>query len=183
MNGKEVSRNDKWEMPEVVDVTKEIRAGENLMAARAQNDSSFAGFIGKLEITFSDKTTQTVVTDNSWLSSDKEASGWEKNGLATRGMQRHERVVEHEITHTPAQGDAFRLVEYPVDAEVNSALAVLFLSLGEGRETPWSHRAHVPVVVPRDSVQLVRHEGKSDCVGAVESAQRLEQGAPESGVA
>ena len=80
MNGKEVSRNDKWEMPEVVDVTKEIRAGENLMAARAQNDSSFAGFIGKLELTFSDKTTQTIVTDNSWLSSDKEASGWEKNG-------------------------------------------------------------------------------------------------------
>ena len=88
INGKEVLRNDEWEKPDVVEVTKEIRAGENLIAARAQNDFSFAGFIGKLEITFADKTTQTIVTDKSWLSSDKEESGWEKPGFVATAWTR-----------------------------------------------------------------------------------------------
>ncbi len=60
VNGKEVLRNDEWEKPDVVEVTKEIRAGENVIAARAKNDSGFAGFIGKLDLTFADKTTVSV---------------------------------------------------------------------------------------------------------------------------
>src|SRR6266699_3099355 len=92
INGKEVLRNDEWKKPDVMEVTKEIRAGENLIAARAQNDATFAGFIGKLDITFADKTTQTVVTDVSWLSSDKEASGWERPGFVASGWTKPARL-------------------------------------------------------------------------------------------
>jgi len=88
VNGREVLRNDEWKKPDVVEVTREIRAGDNLIAARAQNDATFAGFIGKLEITFADKTTQTIVTDKSWLSSDKEESGWEKPGFVATAWTR-----------------------------------------------------------------------------------------------
>ena len=49
--------------------------------------------------------------------------------LEAFSMQRHEHVVEHIISHPSAQGDALRFVEGPVDAEVDSALAVLFFSL------------------------------------------------------
>ena len=49
--------------------------------------------------------------------------------LQAFSMQRHEHVVEHVISHLSAQGDARRFVEGPVDAEVDSALAVLFFSL------------------------------------------------------
>ena len=85
INGKEVLRNDEWEKPDVVEVTKEIRAGENLIAARAQNDATFAGFIGKLEITFADNTTQTIVTDTSWFAADRGETGWEKPGFVATG--------------------------------------------------------------------------------------------------
>ena len=38
------------------------------------------------------------------------------------GRQQHEHVLKHIIPHAPAQGDAFRFVEAPVGAAVNSAL-------------------------------------------------------------
>src|SRR5439155_10653592 len=46
----------------------------------------------------------------------------------------HKSVLEHEIPRAPALGDALGLVEGPVDTEVDAALAVLFLGLGERRE-------------------------------------------------
>jgi hypothetical protein len=36
--------------------------------------------------------------------------------LVTSAMQRHERVLEYVIRHSPALGDPLRLVECPVDA-------------------------------------------------------------------
>src|SRR5206468_7619259 len=66
-----------------------------------------------------------------------------------------------------------------MDTEVDSALAILFLGLGERREAARDERTHVPVVVPRHPIELVRHEGEGDVVGPVEVAQGLEEGAPE----
>src|SRR5258706_233081 len=55
LNGKQVLKNDSWEKAEAVDVTKEIKAGENVIAARGQNDSSAAGIIAKLDLTWSNQ--------------------------------------------------------------------------------------------------------------------------------
>ena len=103
--------------------------------------------------------------------------------LATSGMKRHERVCEHEICHEPALGDSLPLVECPVDAEVNSALAVLFLRLRERRETARQERADASVVAHRDPVKLVRHERERDVVGSIEFAQGLEDSAAKARVA
>jgi len=48
-------------------------------------------------------------------------------------MQWNENVVENVIADTPAQGYAFGLVEFPVDAEIDAALAVLLPRLGRER--------------------------------------------------
>src|SRR5262249_26565178 len=55
-----------------------------------QNDSSAAAFITKLELTWSGQSGQAktvdrsaLVTDTTWLASDKEVSGWEKPSFAT----------------------------------------------------------------------------------------------------
>ena len=85
-------------------------------------------------------------------------------------MPRHERVLEHVIRHAPALGDPLGLVKRPVDPKVDAALAILFLSFGERREAAWDERAHVSAVVPRHTVELVRHESESNVVGAVEVA-------------
>ena len=88
INGKQVLRDATHEKAEVVEVAKEIRWGENLIAARAQNDTGFAGLIAKLDLTFADKTTNTIVTDASWLASKKEEAGWEKPGFVATGWTR-----------------------------------------------------------------------------------------------
>src|SRR5438046_7735526 len=93
-----------------------------------------------------------------------------------------EHVVEHVIAHAPAQDDAFRLVEFPVDAEIDAALAVLLLRLRERRETARDQRSYVAFAVPRNSVEFVRNKSKGDVVGAIEPAQRLEQGGAKTGV-
>src|SRR6185503_13946637 len=59
-----------------VDVTKEIRPGENVMALRGRNNSSEAGVIAKLEFTVKDKR-ESVVTDSSWVASRTEVEGWQ----------------------------------------------------------------------------------------------------------
>src|SRR5207302_2839070 len=94
----------------------------------------------------------------------------------------HKSVLEHEIPHAPALGDTLGLVEGPVDTEVDAALAVLFLGLGERREAAQDERAHVALVVSRHAVEFVRHEGEGDVVGPVEVAQDLEERGPESGM-
>src|SRR2546430_12456473 len=97
-------------------------------------------------------------------------------------MQRREKIIKHIISPPPAQGDALCLVEFPVDAEIDPALAVLFLSLRERREAAREERANVAVIAARGSVKLIRHKGESDFVGPVKSAQGLEESAAESGV-
>src|SRR6266542_1394848 len=91
LNGKEVLRNDTWQQAYAVDVTRALEPGENTIAARGKNDSSSAGFIGKLDLTLSTLTgarQKTVVTDTSWISASKETAGWEKPGFVADGWTR-----------------------------------------------------------------------------------------------
>src|SRR6266508_710671 len=99
-----------------------------------------------------------------------------------RSLQRNESVLEHVIRHLPALGDSFRRVEGPVDTEVNSALAVLFLRLGQRGETARDERSHVAVVVQRRAIELVRDERERNRIGPVEFSQDLKERAAEAGV-
>src|SRR5206468_11167671 len=65
---------------------------------------------------------------------------------------RHKRVLEHVVRHTPALSDARGLVERPVDAEVDSALPVLFFGLRKRGETACDKRTRAPIVVPGHAV-------------------------------
>src|SRR5678815_3253188 len=94
-------------------------------------------------------------------------------------MERREYIV----AHPSAQDDRLRLVKRPVDAEVDSALAILFLSLGERGETARQQGPHIAVVVLGDTVEFVRHEREGDVVGSIESAQGLEKCASEARMA
>src|SRR5438270_10101807 len=85
LNGKAVLENDNWQKADAVDVTQEIKTGENVIAARGQNDASFAAFVARLDLTLRGRNKQTLVTDTSWVSSDREAPGWEKPGFTAVG--------------------------------------------------------------------------------------------------
>jgi putative heme-binding domain-containing protein len=66
LNGKQVAASDAWETAVEVDVTKQLREGENVIEAEVKNHGGVAGFILKLVITTDDGKTEYVATDDSW---------------------------------------------------------------------------------------------------------------------
>ncbi len=76
-----VLRGKSWEKPEVVDITGAVeRGGTNLLAMRAQNAGGPAGLLALIEITGLDGTRSRVVSDSSWLVSEKAKKGWFDRG-------------------------------------------------------------------------------------------------------
>jgi putative heme-binding domain-containing protein len=79
INGKRVASVTEWKTPGVVDVTKEMVAGENVIAARCRNKASKAGLIARLDMTTSvsgKRSTNTLVSDATWLVTDQEMANW-----------------------------------------------------------------------------------------------------------
>src|ERR1700730_12858718 len=91
-----------------------------------------------------------------------------------------EGVVEDVVGHVAALGDGLGLVEVPVDAEINSALAVFFFGLGESGEAAGHERTDVAGVVFGHAVEFVGDKGERDVVRAEKSAHCLEDRAAKS---
>src|ERR1700681_3696445 len=91
-------------------------------------------------------------------------------------------MVEDVVGHAAALGDTFTLVEGPVNAEIDPALAVFFLSFRQRPELPRHQWSHVSLTVERDAVEFVGDKREGNVVAQVEAAQNLEQRAAESSV-
>lgn len=78
INGQEVAKSTAWQSPASVDVLKFLKPdGKNLIAVKAENQDSGAGFVLKLVITSSDGTETVVMTgDEGWKISDQETASW-----------------------------------------------------------------------------------------------------------
>jgi hypothetical protein len=72
-----------------------------------------------------------------------------------RVVYRSERVLEHVIRDAPSLFNPLGLVERPVDTEVDAALAVFVLGLGERRKMTQDEWTYVTVVVECHVVELV----------------------------
>ena len=77
LNGKQVLKNPEWNHATRANVRRDLKEGENILAALGKNESGDAAFILKLEVTFADGTQQTIVSDTSWLASQKEVAAWQ----------------------------------------------------------------------------------------------------------
>src|ERR1700681_3627175 len=91
-------------------------------------------------------------------------------------------MVEDMVGHAAPLGDTFALVEGPVNAEIDPALAILFLGLRQRLELPRHQRSHVSFAVERHTVEFVGDKREGNVVAEVEAAQNLEQRAAESSV-
>lgn len=82
LNGKKIALITDWGYPAKVDVTRELLAGANVLAARCEPGKSHRGFVLRLETAVpaagSSKGSNAtlLVTDTTWLSSEREAPGW-----------------------------------------------------------------------------------------------------------
>src|ERR1700687_166143 len=91
-------------------------------------------------------------------------------------------MLEDVIGDAAALGDAFALIEAPVDTEIDPALPVLFLGLRQRSEPPRHQWADISFAVEGHAIELVGHEGEGNTVARVKSTQDLEQRAAESRV-
>jgi putative heme-binding domain-containing protein len=104
INGKKVATVKEWKSPAYVDVTKEVVVGENVIAARCQNEVSLAGLIARLDLTIPTggsandhaktglRSIKTVITDSTWLFSDRQAANWTKVDFEDDDWKRAVRV-------------------------------------------------------------------------------------------
>ncbi|QNN24694.1 family 78 glycoside hydrolase catalytic domain [Planctomycetales bacterium ZRK34] len=77
INGQLVSNASGWNQPRLVDVTGQVKPGDNTIRAEVINASEGpAGLIAKLIITLHDQKTITVVTDESWHATDNPGANW-----------------------------------------------------------------------------------------------------------
>src|SRR5262245_4658301 len=91
-----------------------------------------------------------------------------------------EGVPKHLVGDASALSDALRLVERPVNAEIDPALAVFLLGLGQRREAARKEWSDDSLVVFGLAVELIRDERERDAIGPVERPQDLEEAAAES---
>lgn len=88
-------------------------------------------------------------------------------GRASLAASGKEGVPKHLVGDASALRDALRLVERPIDAEVDPALAVFLFGLGQRREAARKEWPYDTLIVFGLAVELVRHERERDAIGPV----------------
>ncbi len=82
VNGKEVAQPKDYSRPAYEDVTDQLKRGQNVIAIRGHNiGGDVAGVLVMLELKLNKKNSEYVMTDASWLSSDKDEAGWQNAGF------------------------------------------------------------------------------------------------------
>jgi putative heme-binding domain-containing protein len=75
LNGKKVATLTDWGYPAIVDATKLLVQGENVLAARCEPGKSHRGLVLRLK---AGTNSMLLVSDATWLSSEREERGWNK---------------------------------------------------------------------------------------------------------
>ncbi|HEV2393055.1 MAG TPA: family 78 glycoside hydrolase catalytic domain [Verrucomicrobiae bacterium] len=140
VNGKEVGTGADFKVAKEFNVTSQIHAGKNALAAFVKNTGdvpSPAGFLGLLRIQFDQGDPLVVPTDEKWQSSAEEFAGWLEPGfddstwlpamkLGPAGMEPWGEVAQSDDRRLPAR---WLRKEFQLDKPVARA-AVYFSGLG-----------------------------------------------------
>ncbi len=79
VNGAHAGQGNKYQIAAVMDVTKSVRAGRNVVAAWVKNAGQGpnpAGLIGMLQVEFETGDPIVIPTDGQWLSVNRESGTW-----------------------------------------------------------------------------------------------------------
>jgi hypothetical protein len=66
VNDVEVAFNNEWETAVEVEITKQLKPGENVVAAEIRNEGGIAGFIAKIALIGADGQPTFLVSDDKW---------------------------------------------------------------------------------------------------------------------
>lgn len=135
VNGELALTVDEWFRPREADVSKLLRAGDNVITALAWNESSLAGMWVELLLESEGKRVLRLVTDGSWSAhvvASGEFESWSASHFdaARAGAPHVLGAVGMEPWHS--MGPAMRGGAAPTEATDESALAASELELPEG---------------------------------------------------
>jgi len=88
LNAKSVATIVSWEQAVAVDVTADLKTGENILALRGINHGGAAGAVARLEMTFADGKKQSIVTDLTWLAHSEDIVGWQTADYKKEGWEK-----------------------------------------------------------------------------------------------
>jgi putative heme-binding domain-containing protein len=75
-----------------LDVSAELKPGENVIAVKGQNSGGPFGVIAMLEVTYGNNQKDTLFTDRSWLTSARSNAGWELPSFKPTGWTQARRL-------------------------------------------------------------------------------------------
>jgi putative heme-binding domain-containing protein len=85
INGQQVAADVPWDSPKVVDVTKQLKAGQNEIVAHVVNLDGVAAFLCKLMLTTADGQTEYVVSDDTWTATEDGKENANALAVSVRG--------------------------------------------------------------------------------------------------
>jgi putative heme-binding domain-containing protein len=89
INGKEVAHPKDFDKPTYQDVTTQVKPGRNVIAVRAINThGDLAGVLVLLETKTGRRTGEFMASDETWLASDKEQTGWRELNFDDSGWSK-----------------------------------------------------------------------------------------------
>ncbi len=84
INSELVATADSWKAAKVVDVTSRLKPGDNHLRCEMQNGAPGpTGLIAKVVVTTGDGKTLSLVTDESWKSTDNPGANWHSRDIDT----------------------------------------------------------------------------------------------------
>jgi hypothetical protein len=93
-------------------------------------------------------------------------------------MPRREKMLYHIVGNVRFPG----LIERPMDAEIDPALAIFYISFGKRSESGRQERPDIAGAVLGHPVEFTGQEGEGNTVGTVKFARHLKECAAEAGV-
>ncbi len=81
VNGKRVAAHNAWQHAILVDTTKHMVQGKNVVAIQGKNNGSIGALIAQVTLELADGTKQTMVSDAAWRVAAKEQDGWQTTAL------------------------------------------------------------------------------------------------------
>lgn len=134
-NGAECGSTTSWYTGGLIDATQYAAAGKNTVAVAATNATTgYAGLIAKIQISYTDGTTETIVTDNSWKLSKTERAGWYGSSYDDSGWSAADQQVSFGespwgsgVSLEPTGGRAAVMLrkEFQVKKEIKEAYAYI----------------------------------------------------------
>ena len=95
-NGEPIGPSGPWQSGAAYSLLPYLHPGDNLIAVEGNNlFEGYAGFAGKLLLTYDDGQQDVVVTDRDWKTSDTPGQGWILPGYDDAGWNSPDQALEH----------------------------------------------------------------------------------------